>query len=505
VATPPEPKLNGGTTASTKEDVPQPSDLGGPDLGGLVRPLLEALATFADLESTYLTVFDWERHEQEVRFVFNAGEPQVVEGHRIPLPAELSPEAFPGVTRSPQTIGRSQPDSWVAQRLGLKTYVSVPVTVGKHQLFGMLCGASRQPRALSETVVSMFESLAAIIGKHVVRLHTEATEERATAAETQLLSRSRFIAEAEHRLKTPLTVLHGMSLTLRAHQSDLSESARIALNESMIRHVDLLSQEVERLLVEARAEVRIRELSPVDLELGPLVRELAGAFDGLGTAHDVVADVSEEVAAYVDPTAIYQVMGHLLDNAIKYSPNGGRITIRLSRAAGSVAIDVIDEGIGLPSDTDIFEAFSRADPQDGQTPGIGLGLHIVRDLVEAMMGTVTARRNPEGGSTFNVSVPSARRPGESAQPVDRPDAIITLVYYDADGNMVDSEDLRVSPDAGSVWIKPSQTILSWPAVRTVRASLTRTPKTPVDIDVHLLPPTCVHPSTDTETGRPDRF
>jgi len=404
----PEPATRNGSRAGGAPSTPR--DLTSPDLGGLVRPLLEALAALADLESTYLIVFDWDRHEQEVRFVFSAGETQVGEGHRIALPAELSPEAFPGVTRSPQTIARAQADGLVARRLGLKTYVSVPVTAGKHHLYGMLCGASRHPQKLSETVVGIFESFAAIISEHVVRLQMASTEDRVTKAESQLLKRARFVAEAEHRLKTPLTVLHGMSLTLRAHPHDLSDSARAALNGSMIRHIDLLSREVEGLLLEARAEVRMRELSPIDVDLGPLVRDLAAAFDGLGTSHRVVVDMVSEVAAFVDPTAIYQVVGHLLDNAIKYSPSGGLIMIRVSQVADSVSIDISDEGVGLPLNADIFEPFRRGDLQDGRTTGVGLGLHIVRDLVEAMDGTVTARRNPKAGSTFTVKVPSAHLP-----------------------------------------------------------------------------------------------
>jgi len=88
----------------------------------------------------------------------------------------------------------------------------------------------------------------------------------------------------------------------------------------------------------------------------------------------------------------------------------------------------------------------------------------------------------------------------------RPDAVITLVYTDAQGRLIDSEELSVSPEAGSVWIKPSERILSWPAVRTVRASLTRTPLTPVDIDVHLLPPACGCRSRDGKGGGPaERF
>jgi signal transduction histidine kinase len=396
------------TTSSGDEEISSQSK--GPtaaDLGTLVRPLLEALAKLADLESTYLTVFDWDRREQEVRFVFNAGAANVQEGHRIPLPTGLALEAFPGVTTSPRTIEPSQPDSWVAQRLGLKTYVSVPVTVARHRLFGMLCGASRQPRELGETVVGMFESLASIIARHVERKNVEATEERMLIAESQLLSRARAFAEAEHRLKTPLTILQGMTLTLRDRWDDVSEARRTAFHDSMIRSIEVLSKEVERLLREARADVGLPESSPINVDLGPLARELAAAFDGLGPSHAVVADVPRDVKAFVDPTAIYQVFGHLLDNAVKYSPDGGQITIRVTEDAGAAIIDVIDEGVGVPLHVDVFEAFRRGDMRVGQTAGIGLGLHIVRDLVDAMGGTVTARRNPVSGSTFTVRIPDA--------------------------------------------------------------------------------------------------
>src|SRR5947199_10771342 len=106
----------------------------GGDLAALTRPLLEALAKLSGLESTYLAVFDWDRREQEVRVVHSAGKVQVREGIRLPLPAGISQETLPGVTRSPpQLVARAFPDSLVAKRLGLETYVIVPVVVAKLQ------------------------------------------------------------------------------------------------------------------------------------------------------------------------------------------------------------------------------------------------------------------------------------------------------------------------------------------------------------------------------------
>lgn len=256
----------------------------------------------------------------------------------------------------------------------------------------------------------------------------------------------------------------------------------------MVRNVAFLSRELESLLVEARADVRARELSPADIDLGALVGQVATAFDGVSEAHGVVVEVLKPVRAFVDPDAMHQVLGHLIDNAIKYSPDGGLVMVRASESDGAISISVADEGIGLPPAVDVFEAFRRGNPQEPGVPGIGLGLHIVRNLVEAMGGTVTARSNPDGGSTFTATLPAAAEAGGSAEAIDLTDAIITLAYYDAEGRLVDSEELRVSPDAGSVWIKPSEKILSRPAVRMVRASLARSPVTPIDINVHLLRP-----------------
>ena len=374
------------------------------DIGDVVRPLLESLAKLASLETTYLVVFDWDRREQEVRFVFSDGAAPIDEGYRLPMPVEISQEAFPGVTRSHQAIGHADPDGLVARVLGFQTFVSVPVTLPQHRLFGMLCGASMRPHSVSESVVGTFESFARIVADHLVGVQIQSLEDRAEAAESQLLSRARFIAEAEHRMKTPLAILQGTSLTLRDRRHQLLDPARAELEESLVRNVVLLSVEVESLLLEARADIRTHELRPVDADLGPIVRELARAFDGLGLAHHVIAYVLGDVTAHVDPEAVAQILGHLIDNAIKFSPDGGSIAVRATPVDGDVEIEVIDEGVGLPPSVDVFAPFRRGE-QGAQTPGIGLGLYIVRNLVKAMNGTVTARSNHGPGSTFTVTLP----------------------------------------------------------------------------------------------------
>ena len=123
------------------------------------------------------------------------------------------------------------------------------------------------------------------------------------------------------------------------------------------------------------------------------------------------------LTAFADPSALHQVLGHLLDNAVKYAPTQSTIRVIGQRTPDGVAIAVVDEGPGLPDGVEIFDAFRRGDPdQNGGAPGIGLGLHIVRNLVRAMGGSVGAAANPEGGTTFTVGLPAAPGPGRRPGP-----------------------------------------------------------------------------------------
>ena len=379
------------------------------DLEVLTRPLLDALASIGGFETTYLTVFDWDRREQEVRFVCRAGGVEIEEGSRLPLPPEVSEESLPGVTRSPPRMPKTHPDSQAAKRLGLRTYVSVPVVLAKHELFGMLCGASKRTGAVTEPVASVMEYFAEIVADHITRERVAATEQRAATAEEQLRARARYLAVAEHQLKTPLTSLIGATKLLRDGWKILDDAQREQFVDIIVRSGEDLSDRIDGLLTEARADVQSRELAPVDLDLAEFICAITRAIDGLTADHPVRAHVEGGLRLRADPTALHQVLGHLLDNAIKYSPRHAAVTVVASSAPDGVVISVVDEGMGLPDGMDVFEAFTRGD-NVGRTPGIGLGLHIVRNLVDAMGGTVTGETNPWGGSTFTVGLPHAGDP-----------------------------------------------------------------------------------------------
>lgn len=137
-----------------------------------------------------------------------------------------------------------------------------------------------------------------------------------------------------------------------------------------------------------------------------LVQTITRELDAVSTHHQVRAEIEQGLTTFVDATALGQVLGHLLDNAVKYSPAEGAITVVGHRTAEGVALAVVDAGVHLPDGVNIFEAFQRgASTEVGAAPGVGLGLHIVRTLVEAMGGSVTAESGADAGTKFTVNLP----------------------------------------------------------------------------------------------------
>ncbi len=107
-----------------------------------------------------------------------------------------------------------------------------------------------------------------------------------------------------------------------------------------------------------------------------------------------------------DRDALWQVLWHLVENAVKYSPHGGEIRIDARVDGPEMIIEVSDHGIGLPTGVDVFAAFTRGPrSQVGTIAGTGLGLHIVRNLTSALGGTVTGTSSRDGGACFRVTLP----------------------------------------------------------------------------------------------------
>ena len=228
----------------------------------------------------------------------------------------------------------------------------------------------------------------------------------------RLRARTLLMAQMEHKLKTSLTVVLGWASMLEEQWDDLVEEERRAGVGAISRTAQQMLVQVEGLLEESQAELSALDLVSVWLDIPAVLMLSTDTYRGTTAVHEISYVGPDAFGASVDPAALQQVLGYLIENAVKYSPDGGAITLRLDPGEDAFDISIIDDGIGVPDDVDVFGPFTRGG-NVGSAHGAGLGLYIVRGLVDAMGGTVTAQRNASRGSTFSLRLPVG-----AAQPAD---------------------------------------------------------------------------------------
>ncbi len=233
--------------------------------------------------------------------------------------------------------------------------------------------------------------------------------EAAFARQEEALARQRrFVADAGHELRTPLTSIRGYARMLKEWGTNDPETARESAT-AIDRESERMRELVEELLALARGD----EGAPLDLsshDLGDVASEAVEVARAVGGKLSITyVPPEDEVEAIFDRGRIRQAASILLDNALKYTPEGGAVNVTVRRRDGRAEIEVTDTGIGISREQlpHIFERFHRADPSRTSS-GAGLGLAIARQIAEAHGGDVHAVSEPDKGSTFILSIPLHR-------------------------------------------------------------------------------------------------
>ncbi|MBI4638104.1 MAG: HAMP domain-containing histidine kinase [Candidatus Rokubacteria bacterium] len=247
--------------------------------------------------------------------------------------------------------------------------------------------------------------LIVVIGAGIV------TTYRLMRRETEMARlKSDFVANVSHDLKTPLSVIRMFGETLEMGRVT-DAAARQEYYRVIMRESERLSRLIDNVLDFSRIEGGGRRYDMVPTPLEPLIRETVDAFayplaqQGFKVEVRVAPDLPE---VNVDAEAIGQALGNLVDNAIKYSGERKSLAVEARRLDGRIAISVADEGIGIPDPEQgkIFEKFYRAGRSDTQgRRGSGVGLALVRHVVEAHGGRVTVESRPGAGSRFTLWLP----------------------------------------------------------------------------------------------------
>jgi signal transduction histidine kinase len=224
------------------------------------------------------------------------------------------------------------------------------------------------------------------------------------------VTRRRLLADLAHEMRTPVATLdgylEGLEDGVAAWDTDTAEMLR-----AQTRRLTRLAEDITAV---SKAEERQLDLRPVTTAAGQLVdAAVAAAADryarhGVHLTTDVVPGLP---TVTVDPDRIGQVLGNLLDNALRHTPRGGQVRLRAFGTAGEVSLEVADSGPGIPPEhlPHVFERFYRVDAaRDRKHGGSGVGLAIAKALVEAHGGRINAHSTPRFGATFTLTLPATR-------------------------------------------------------------------------------------------------
>ena len=251
------------------------------------------------------------------------------------------------------------------------------------------------------------------LAEDLTRRAAMAVENARLYRETQraLHIRDQFLSIAAHELKTPLTTLLGNVQLLQRRMERSGQTG-----EREMRHLVNLAAQTHRLnrLVDSllnlnRLEAGQLTIDRAPVELNRLVRQVIDEFRDIIDTHTIDYQEDEEPINFEgDELRLEQVLQNLLHNAIKYSPEGGHITVELTRNENQVSIRVSDSGIGIPAQAlpHLFNRFYRVeDDKAKKISGLGLGLYIVKEIISLHGGTIEVESEEEKGSTFTIHFP----------------------------------------------------------------------------------------------------
>lgn len=224
-----------------------------------------------------------------------------------------------------------------------------------------------------------------------------------------------FTASISHELRTPLTALRGEAEVALLEARSVEEYRRVLA--SQLEEFDKLTQMVNQLLVLARAEAGEIQWTDQSVDLSALAASLAEQMEPIAGAKNVhlEAEISPGIAVRGDSNWLERVILNLLDNAIKFTPEGGQARLRVGTENGSAVLQVEDTGVGIPPEAlpHVFDRFFRAEPSRSKhVEGVGLGLALAKWIVEQHHGQIHAESMRERGSRFTV-----RLPREAEKPV----------------------------------------------------------------------------------------
>jgi signal transduction histidine kinase len=315
-----------------------------------------------------------------------------------------------------EDVAREDPANAAAYAAyGATAALAAPITAGQKRLGVLVVYAPRAPLFADsdlELVQLLADQAAVILESRTLLDAAAAAQARAEAGRLK----EDFLSSAAHDLKTPIAGILAQAQVLQRqldqHPGDPRAPTGLARIVREARRLRALVLELldASLLDQGRLLSTRESVDLVEVASAVCARYARGPVP-------CRVEAAEAVVGWLDPARVRQLIEHLIDNAIRFSPPGAEVVVRLWREADAARLDVVDRGIGIPPEDvpRLFERFHRgANVDDRRFAGLGLGLYLSRGIAEAHGGRIWATSTPDGGSTFSVRLPLQARPTAAA-------------------------------------------------------------------------------------------
>jgi signal transduction histidine kinase len=317
--------------------------------------------------------------------------------------------------------------------LGLRSLLAVPI-IFRARVRGVLVSGSTQGPTLGDGEARLAAAIAERAGPALENAVLWADLQEQVAREQRAQrAKDDFLSIVSHELRTPLTSIQGYSQLLENRMRDSAGAKELSQIRTIRTQVTRMRRLVEDLLDVSRIDRRgLVSIEPAPLDLAVEVREAASRTQREHPERTINVETPDALPVTADRDRIGQVLTNLLDNAVKYSPGGGPVTVRAEARGSVVEIIVADEGIGLTPEqaARIFDRFYQADDGAGarRPGGLGLGLYITRAIVLAHGGEISAEPNTAAakGTVIRLRLPRVARVPAGMGPVsDAPPPFVT--------------------------------------------------------------------------------
>lgn len=393
------------------------------ELGSLLSTTAEEAARAVGGDSALLGLLEHERRDFSWEASYNF-DLERLEGKNLPRDSGVGGACVASKRAVVKQRGEPVPSAFrsdlVLEEVGADAFVVIPLISGDRAVGVLGVHNPRKGGEITVEDVLLLEAMGRQAGVAIenarlyeeTRLHLEALEKAHRELMTLDRMKSDFVSTVSHELRSPLAVISGFAKTLIEHFDQIDEETEKESLDIILKKSIALEGLIENILDMSRIEDGRLEMNLEAIDVVALCERVRVDQDRVAEAHEVVLETDgQPMTAVADPDKAEVALGNLVRNAVKFSPEGGRVTITVKESGRMAEISVTDEGVGIPSDEleNIFERFYQVDRGETRSfPGSGLGLHITKELVHAMGGSIAVESELDKGSRFAFTLPRAR-------------------------------------------------------------------------------------------------